>query len=64
MQHPVHGCKMAIAEVEAIADEKLGWIRVKEPEPAQEITDPVAEQAEVEQAEVTDVAETPRRGRK
>jgi hypothetical protein len=27
LRHPVHGNKVAIAESEAIADEKNGWVR-------------------------------------
>ena len=27
LQHPVHGSKVAIAEAEAVYDEKNGWVR-------------------------------------
>ena len=27
MKHPLHGTKIAIAEEEAVADEKNGWVR-------------------------------------
>ena len=27
LQHPVHGAKVATMELEALADEKNGWIR-------------------------------------
>jgi hypothetical protein len=27
LRHPVHGTKVAVAEVEALADEKHGWVR-------------------------------------
>lgn len=27
MKHPIHGTKVATAELEAVADEKNGWVR-------------------------------------
>ena len=31
MKHPIHGRKVAIAEEEAVADEKNGWLRYEVP---------------------------------
>jgi hypothetical protein len=36
LSHPVHGTKIAIAEAEAVADEKNGWVRLLPAPPAQE----------------------------
>jgi len=39
MSHPMHGDKVAIAEAEAIADEKNGWIRYNPDTPETNVED-------------------------
>lgn len=39
MSHPMHGNKVAIAEAEAIADEKNGWIRYNPDTPETDVED-------------------------
>ena len=49
LQHPKHGNKVAIAESEAIADEKNGWIRYNLNTPETPVLDaaPIENQLEV-----------------
>ena len=37
LKHPVHGTKVAIAELEAEQDEKNGWVRYTPGEPVNEL---------------------------
>jgi|TARA_R110000868_G_scaffold226947_1_gene479900 hypothetical protein len=39
LRHPVHGCKVACVEAEAVYDEKNDWVRytLDEPPPQEEI---------------------------
>jgi len=39
MRHPVHGTKVAIAEAEAVSDEKNGWERYELGDPEYEVNE-------------------------
>jgi hypothetical protein len=36
LSHPIYGTKVAIAEAEALADEKNGWVRMLPAPPSRE----------------------------
>jgi hypothetical protein len=63
MKHPIHGAKVATMELEAIADEKNGWVRytLETPSveevaaPAQEVKKRSRKAAEPEQPAVEEV---------
>jgi hypothetical protein len=37
LTHPKHGAKIAISEVEAKQDEKIGWVRYTAPTPVEPV---------------------------
>jgi hypothetical protein len=37
LKHPIHGTKVATMELEAVADEKNGWVRYTHDTPEEEV---------------------------
>jgi hypothetical protein len=47
MSHPVHGAKVANMELEALEDEKKGWVRYALDAPVEEEAAPIANELEI-----------------